>query len=58
MWIDDDTRALYINFNLLNTNYYSMSAVKILFEFTPAGYIKKNIDIDVVWLSWFGEAGS
>ena len=58
MWIDDDTRALYINFNLLNTNYYSISAVKILFEFTPAGYIKKNIDIDVVWLSLYGEAGS
>jgi hypothetical protein len=57
IWLDDSTRALYINFNLMNTNYYSVSSVKILFEFTPAGYIKKTINVDTLWLSLYGEAG-
>ena len=28
VWLDDSTRALYITFNLLNTNYYCFSSVK------------------------------
>ena len=56
-WIDKKTRGIMITFNIFNTNYYSLTSVKIFLEFGPTGYISKDFEVDTIWLSFYGDKG-
>jgi hypothetical protein len=56
-WLDDSTRGLMITFNLFNTNYYSVTAVKLFLEFSPTGGLVKETTTNTIWLSFYSKAG-
>ncbi len=49
-WIDQLTRALFIEFNVLNANSGLFSMVFVLWEFPPVGSVWKWYTVDTVQL--------
>ncbi len=53
VWIDRQTSALIIDFNMLNINYYTMTSCSMVINFSPAGPIVTRTKITPVLLSLF-----
>mgnify|MGYP003695021871 CR=1 FL=1 len=51
IWIDRGTRAVILDFNVLNLNYYTMTAGTLVVDFTPGGPIATFHSFDTVTLS-------
>jgi hypothetical protein len=45
MWIDQKTRAIFIEFLAYNANYNVFNSVRILFEKSATGYVDKRIEV-------------
>lgn len=52
-WIDSSTRAVLINFNVINLNYYTMAACTLVIDFSPGGPIVTSESIETVVLSMY-----
>ena len=51
VWVDRRTRAVVLDFNVLNLNYYTMTVATVVVEFTAGGPIKTFHQFNTVTLS-------
>ena len=51
IWIDRSTRAVILDFNVLNLNYYTMTTCTLVVDFTPGGPITTFHTFNTVTLS-------
>ena len=53
-WLDSRTRAIVLEFSLLNTNVNSIVNNRMLFEFSPTGNVKSSHEVNS-WPVWYLE---
>ena len=52
-WIDASTRAVLIDFNVINLNYYTMVACTLVVDFSPGGPVVTSATTETVILSLY-----